>query len=89
MQAAECLGKDFLNKLYMPKQMGKDQLYDLELEVQLHWRSRIESLGISLVRPIEIMDVVKDREVWRPSVELLPYNPCGKADDEKRARVKI
>ena len=32
MQAAECLSKDFLNKLYMPKQMGKDQLYDLELE---------------------------------------------------------
>ena len=29
---AECLRKDFPNKLYVPKQMREDQLDDLELE---------------------------------------------------------
>ena len=29
---AECLRKDSLNKLYMPKQMGEDQSDDLELD---------------------------------------------------------
>ena len=29
---AECLGKDYLKKLYLPKQMGKDQLDDLDLD---------------------------------------------------------
>ena len=36
---AECLRKDFPNKLYLPKQMGEDQqLNDLELDVPITLR---------------------------------------------------
>ena len=36
---AKCLRKDSLNKLYLPKQMGKDQLYDLEPDGQITSRN--------------------------------------------------
>ena len=32
---SECLRKDSPNKLYLPKQMGEDQLDDLELDGQI------------------------------------------------------
>ena len=42
---AECLMKNSPNKLYLPKQMGKEQqLDDLDYMKQLHWGSWIKSL---------------------------------------------
>ena len=40
------------------------------------------------LRPSEMMEVMKDREVWRFNLELLPRNPHGKAGNEERRRRK-
>ena len=61
----------------MPKQMGEDQLDNQELEGPLH----IKDLGSNRLglHPIEMMEVMEDREVWRLNLELLPPQPSRKS----------
>ena len=50
---------------------------------QLHRGSWIESLG---THPSEMMQVMKDREVWGLNLELLPRKPDEKADNKEDER---
>ena len=80
----ECLSKDSPNKLYLPKQMGEDQLDDLELDGPITLRI-LGGIAMDFTTS-EVMDVIEDREEWRPNLELLPRNFHGKAGNEERKR---
>ena len=58
---AECLRKDSPNKLYLPKQMGKDRLGDLELDGPITLRTRWSNFGWNHLglHPSKTMDIWK------------------------------
>ena len=45
------------------------------------WTNYIKDLGWNCLKlhPSKMMDVMKDREVWRLNHELLPLQPSGKS----------
>ena len=69
--------KDSPNKLYLPKQMGEVQLDDL----RTRWTNYIEDLGWNRLglQIRKMLHVMKDREVWRLNLELLPQQPSQKS----------
>ena len=74
--------KKLPNTLYLPKQMGKKKLDDLELdEAILHKGFLVELLGL---HPSKMMEMMKDREVWRFNLKQLPFNPNRKEGNEER-----
>ena len=56
---------------YLSKQMGKEQLDDLELVTK--WTNYNKDLGWNCLglQPSEMMELMEDREVWRLNLELL------------------
>ena len=73
--------ENFPNKLFMPKQMGKNQMTDLELDGPITLRILDGITWTSLKRNDgrPYYGDLEDR-----NLELLPRNPHGKAGNEKR-----
>ena len=67
-----------LGKTSQTKQMGKDQLDDLESD----WPTALKILdGIVWdFHPSEMMDVMEDHEVWRLNLELMPPQLSQKSE---------
>ena len=68
--------KRFPIQAYLPKQMRKNQLDNLELDGPIN-----EDLGWNRyeLHPSEMMEVMKDCEVWRHNLELLSSQPPQKS----------
>ena len=65
---AECLRKNFRNKLYLPKLIGKDQLDDLEPN---------EAITLKILN--EMVEVMENSEVRRFNLKLLHRQPSRKS----------
>ena len=56
------------------------------------WTNYIDDLGwnrLGLLRPSEMMEVMEDREVWRPNLEQLPQQPSRKSGHEERRSQRL
>ena len=55
---------------------------------RIRWTDYIEDLGWNRLgfHPSEMMEVMKDREVWQLNLELLPPQPSRKRSNEERRR---
>ena len=63
----------------MPKQMGEDQSDDLELDEPITLRI-LDGIARDFAQAKwKVMEVMKDREVWRLNLELLPPQPLRKS----------
>ena len=81
---AECLRKDYPNKLYLQKQMGEDQLDDVELDGPITLRI-LDGIAWGFAQAKWWIWSKAVDEVWWLNLELLPRNPHGKAGNEERS----
>ena len=68
--------------------MGEDQLDDLELDGPITLRILDAGTAWDFTQA-KMMEVMKDREVWRLNLELLPPQPSQKSGQWRKKKTQL